>query len=153
MARDKDKGHPLLYGGCPCYIVRGDTMADLITCPRCGIVPRGHKCPYKTYKKKSYDTEADKFRKSKRWTNKSIEVRQRDRYLCRVCEANLYNTVQQFNYNELDVHHIIPINEDYDKRLDNDNLITLCRFHHKLAEDGKIPREVLYSLINNPPLP
>ena len=126
-------------------------MADYITCSRCGIVPRGHKCPYKTYKKKAYDTEADRFRKTKRWTNKSLEVRQRDRYLCRVCEANLYNTIQQFNYNELDVHHIIPINEDYDKRLDNDNLISLCRYHHKMAEDNKISREELISLISNPP--
>ena len=122
-------------------------MADLISCSRCGIVPRGHRCPYKTYKKKAYDTEADRFRKSKRWTNKSIEVRQRDRYLCRVCMANLYNTIQQFTYNELDVHHIVPINEDYNKRLDNDNLISLCRYHHKMADDGKIPKEVLYSLI------
>ena len=128
-------------------------MGDYVTCSKCGIVRRGHKCPHKTYKKKAYDTEADKFRKSKRWTNKSIEVRQRDRYLCKVCMANLYNTVQQFNYNELDVHHIIPINEDYDKRLDNDNLITLCRYHHKMADDGNIPREELYSLIDNPPVP
>ena len=126
-------------------------MADLISCSRCGIVPRGHKCPYKTYKKKAYDTEADKFRKTKRWTNKSIEVRQRDRYLCRVCEANLYNTVQRFTFNEIDVHHIVPINEDYNKRLDNDNLITLCRYHHKMADDGKIPREELQKLI--PPCP
>ena len=133
------------------YIVRGDTMADYITCSRCGIVPRGHRCPYKTYKKKAYDTEADKFRKTKRWTNKSIEVRQRDRYLCRVCEANLYNTVQQFTFNEIDVHHIVPINEDYNKRLDNDNLISLCRYHHKMAEDGNIPREELRKLI--PPVP
>ena len=131
----------------------GEIMADYVTCAHCGIVPRGHHCPYKTYKKKAYDTEADKFRKTKRWTNKSIEIRQRDRYLCRVCEANLYNTVQRFNYSELDVHHIIPINEDYNKRLDNDNLITLCRYHHKMADDGKIPKEELYGLINNPPLP
>ena len=128
-------------------------MADYVTCSKCGIVPRGHNCPYKTYKKKAYDTEADKFRKTKRWTNKSIEIRQRDRYLCRVCEANLYNTIQRFNYNELDVHHITPIAEDYNKRLDNDNLITLCRYHHKMADDGKIPREELCKLINTPPLP
>ena len=140
------KGHR--YIAVSFVVYRGDTMADFTTCSRCGIVERGHRCPYKTYKKKAYDTEADKFRKSKRWTNKSIEIRQRDRYLCRVCEANLYNTIQQFNFNDLDVHHIIPINEDYNKRLDNDNLITLCRYHHKMAEDGKIPREELYRLIN-----
>ena len=55
--------------------------ADLITCKYCGVTTRGHRCPHKTYKKKTYNTEADKFRKSKRWTAKSIEVRQRDRYL------------------------------------------------------------------------
>ena len=119
----------------------------LVTCSRCGIVPRGHKCPYRTYKKKAYDTEADRFRISRRWTNKSIEIRQRDRYLCRVCEANLYNTIQQFNYNELDVHHIEKLSDNFDKRLDNDNLITLCRYHHKMADDGKIPKKVLYELI------
>ena len=128
-------------------------MGDYVTCSKCGIVPRGHKCPYKTYKKKAYDTEADKFRKSKRWTNKSTEVRQRDRYLCKVCMANLYNTIQQLNFNEVEVHHIEKLNENFNKRLDNDNLITLCRYHHKMADDGKIPKEVLHSLINNPPLP
>ena len=128
-------------------------MADYITCSRCGIVPRGHKCPYKTYKKKAYDTEADKFRKTKRWSNKSLEIRQRDRYLCRVCEANLYNTIQQFNFTEVEVHHIEKLNENFDKRLDNDNLITLCRYNPKMADDGNIPKKVLYGLINNPPLP
>lgn len=120
---------------------------DLITCKYCGIVPRGHRCPYKTYTKKTYDTEADKFRQTRRWANKSKEIRVRDRYLCKVCEANLYNTIQQLNYKDLDVHHIEKINENYNKRLDNDNLITLCRYHHKMADDGKIPKEVLYSLI------
>ena len=123
-------------------------MKDYITCSRCGIVPRGHRCPYKTYKKKAYDTEADRFRKTKRWANKSIEIRQRDRYLCKVCEANLYNTIQQFNYNELDVHHIEKLSENFEKRLDNDNLISLCRYHHKMADDGNIPKEVLHKLIN-----
>ena len=126
--------------------------ADLVTCAYCGIVDRNHRCPHKTYKKKTYDTEADRFRKSKRWTNKSIEIRQRDRYLCRVCEANLYNTVQQFNYNEVEVHHIEKLSECFDKRLDNDNLISLCRYHHKMADDGKITKEELHGLIN-PPLP
>lgn len=126
-------------------------MGDYITCSHCGVTKRGHKCPFKTYKKKAYDTEAEKFRRTKRWKNKSLEIRQRDRYLCRVCEANLYNTIQQFNYDLLEVHHIEKLNENFDKRLDNDNLITLCRYHHKMADDGNIPKKVLYGLINNPP--
>lgn len=121
-------------------------MGDYITCSYCGIVSRGHNCKYKQHKK-TYDTKADKFRQTKRWANKSKEIRQRDRYLCKVCEANLYNTMQQFNYKDLDVHHIDKLSDNYDKRLDNDNLITLCRYHHKMADDGKIPKEILYRLI------
>lgn len=124
--------------------------SEFITCSRCGIVKRGHRCDKKPYRKKERDSKADKFRKSKRWTDKSIEIRVRDRYLCRVCMANLYNTVNQFNYDKLEVHHIIPISEDYNKRLDNDNLITLCNYHHKLAESGEIPREDLLKLISPP---
>lgn len=126
-------------------------MSEYVTCSRCGVVKRGHICPYKTYKKKDRDSQADKFRKSKRWTDKSKEIRQRDKYLCVVCMANLYNTVRQYNFDKLEVHHIVPINEDYNKRLDNDNLITLCKYHHNLAEDGEIPREELQELISPPP--
>ena len=131
------------------YTKRGE-WAMKKTCKICGIVDEDHKCPYRTPRKKSGDRESDKFRKSKAWTNKSIEIRQRDRYLCRVCEADLYNTIRQFNFDKLEVHHIIPINEDYNKRLDNDNLITLCNYHHKMAEAGEIPRDLLQELISPP---
>ena len=123
-------------------------MSEYITCSRCGIVKRGeHKCPYKKPRNNTRDSKADKFRKTKAWINKSLEIRQRDRYLCVVCINNLYHTINTYNYNKLEVHHITPINEDYNKRLDNDNLITLCNYHHKLAESGHIPREELYKLI------
>lgn len=125
-------------------------MNDYITCSRCGIVKRGHKCPYKPQRKKDKDSQADKFRGTKAWTKKSLEIRQRDRYLCRVCEANLYNTIRQFNSDNLEVHHIIPLAKDYDKRLDNDNLISLCRYHHKLADDGYIPADLLQEIISPP---
>ena len=127
-----------LYGG-------GGEM--LKTCSRCGVVYEGHQCPFKVQRKREKNSNEDKFRKSKAWTNKSIEIRQRDRYLCRVCEADLYNTVTRLNFDKLEVHHITPLHEDYNKRLDNDNLITLCNYHHKMAEAGKIPREELEELI------
>lgn len=119
----------------------------LKTCSRCGVVPEEHKCPYHTQRNKERNSKADKFRKTKAWTKKSIEIRERDRYLCVVCINNLYNTIEQYNYNKLEVHHIVPINEDYNERLNNDNLITLCSYHHKLAEDGHISREELKGLI------
>ena len=41
------------------------------------------------------------------------------------------------------VHHIVPLVEDYEKRLDDDNLITLCSRHHEMAEKGDIDRREL----------
>ena len=81
----------------------------LKTCSKCGVVNEDHICPYKTYRKKSKNSKADIFRKSKGWTKKSLEIRQRDKYLCVVCINNLYNTINTYNYNKLEVHHITPI--------------------------------------------
>ena len=121
----------------------------LKTCSKCGIVPQDHICPYRKPRNNKRDSQADKFRKTKSWINKSLEIRTRDKYLCVVCMNNLYNTISTYNYDKLEVHHIIPLAEDYDKRLDNDNLITLCNYHHKLAEVGDIPREELLELVRN----
>ena len=122
-------------------------MNDLVTCAHCGVVKRGHICPYRKKRIKNGDNQADRFRKTKVWTDKSIEIRQRDRYLCQVCLRNLYNTLNFLSYKTVDVHHITPLSEDYKKRLDNDNLICLCRYHHKMADDGKIPKKVLLDIV------
>ena len=119
------------------------------TCSRCGIVPENHICPYRTYRKKERDTQANRFRSSKAWTNKSIAVKKRDLYLCAVCMTGKYHTINTFNYDKLSVHHIIPLAEDYNKRLDERNLITLCSYHQKMAEDGEIPRDELLELVEN----
>lgn len=121
-------------------------MADLITCKYCGIVERGHRCPYKTYRKKAYDTDADKFRQTRRWANKSKEIREKAKYLCEVCMDGKYHTVNQFNFKNLEVHHIEPLSENYNRRLDNLNLTVLCQQHHKMAERGEIPRNYLFEL-------
>ena len=35
----------------------------------------------------------------------------------------------------------------YYKKLDSENLITLCNMHHKMAEDNKISREELQEIV------
>lgn len=50
---------------------------------------------------------------------------------------------------ELEAHHIVPIEEDYELRLEDDNLITLCAAHHRLADAGKISRDYLRELISD----
>lgn len=57
-----------------------------------------------------------------------------------------YNTINQFNFSNLETHHIEPIGESYERRLDNLNLVVLCQQHHKMAEKGDIPKEYLFKL-------
>lgn len=56
--------------------------------------------------------------------------------------------MQQYNYSGLSVHHAVPINDDWDKRLDDDNLITVCGMHHKMCESGEIPYEDVRRIID-----
>jgi len=114
----------------------------LKSCGKCGKM---HDINYTCYKNKTkiVKTEADKFRSTYKWQQKTNDIKERDKFLCRCCIANIYGTYQVFNHKKLEVHHIVPLHEDYDKRLDDDNLITLCCFHHKMADDNNIPREIL----------
>lgn len=90
----------------------------------------------------SEKTEQQSFRSSAAWTHKSLLIRERDLYLCRVCLEK-----GSLVWEGLEVHHIIPLAEDYERRLDEDNLITLCKHCHELAEANKIPRPYLQKLI------
>ena len=122
-------------------------MVDLVTCKYCGVVPRGHICEHKKSREKTPYTDSSKFRNTKAWARKSVEIKQRDRYLCQCCLNNLYNTLSVLNHKNIEVHHITSIKEDYNRRLDNDNLITLCSYHHKMADKGDIPKSALYKLV------
>jgi 5-methylcytosine-specific restriction endonuclease McrA len=51
-----------------------------------------------------------------------------------------------YTYDNIEVNHIIPINEDIDKALDDDNLICLCSHHHKMADKEIIPRSIMLAL-------
>ena len=123
----------------------------LRSCKYCGKVHDTHfDCGRKPVRMqvRSYDTASRNFRRSEVWTRKSAEIRERDGYLCQICIRRLHNTLRQFNYDTLSVHHIIPICEDYDKRLDNDNLLTVCRMHHEMCEDGTIARSEQLDVAN-----
>lgn len=120
----------------------------LKSCHYCGRIHDSRfDCGKKPVRRKKKYSQADYFRRTQAWTDKSIEIKQRDNYLCQICIRKLYNTLQQYNYNHLSVHHAVPIAADWDKRLDNDNLITLCSTHHKMCENGEIPREVVRKII------
>ena len=99
----------------------------------------------KRIKKKS---EKDAFRSTAIWQRKAEEIKERDGYLCQICLRDLYGTKRKVNHIKLSVHHAIPLQIDYARRLDNDNLLTLCNLHHEMAESGEIPYELIKKIID-----
>lgn len=57
--------------------------------------------------------------------------------------------MNELTYKDLEVHHIVPLHEDFDRRLDDDNLISLCQYHHDMADSGVISREFLSEQISD----
>lgn len=79
---------------------------------------------------------------------------ERDYHLCRICFDGKYGRYDGKMYGanlQLQVHHIEPLEEAFDLRLEDDNLLSCCPWHHKMAEDGKIPRDYLHELAMSPP--
>lgn len=87
-------------------------------------------------------SRADRFRNTKQWQNARNEARERDLNLCVVCRA-----AGEVVTDDLSVHHIVPLEENFDMRDDLSNLITLCSYHHELAERGAISRSELRKLV------
>ena len=116
----------------------------LKTCNVCGGIHQEDKMCKRKYTSKK-NSKANSFRNTNAWITKREQIKRRDKYLCQVC---LMNNI--YTYNNLQVHHIIPINIDYSKRLDNNNLITLCTYHHHHAEKGLITKEQLLEIIDPP---
>lgn len=78
-------------------------------------------CGRRPVRKKTGSREAEKLRSSYKWHKKRERARERDLPLGRAClsEGRLCGE-------ELEVHHIIPIEEAPELALEDDNLITLC---------------------------
>lgn len=100
------------------------------------------------YVSKKVATKMDRFRWTRAWQEKREQIKERDKHMCRVCSTGKYFTDKRYNTNNLSVHHIEPLLYAFDKRLEDDNLITLCDYHHELAEKGKIPARELKELID-----
>lgn len=123
----------------------------MVSCRYCGRVhKRGEVCPRKPqgYHPKGRPTRADKFRWTQAWKDMRERILERDYHMCRICFEGKHGV---FPPGKLQVHHIVPLSEDYRLRLDEDNLIALCPLHHRDAEDGSISREELRGLATNPP--
>ena len=120
----------------------------LKSCSYCGrIHDSKYICSAKPKKNRAI-TEADKFRWTSIWQRKREEIKKRDLYLCQICIRELYNTITKYNTEELSVHHNIPISVEYNKRLDNSNLLTVCDYHHNMCDRGEISRNEVQRIID-----
>lgn len=120
-------------------------MPMLTVCSNCGLL---HPLDDGSCRQRraASNTDADRFRRTRRWSNMSKQIRERDRYLCQVCIIEAYDTYDQFNYTSLEVNHIYPA-ENYEAlRLEPTNLLTMCTTHHKLADRGGIPTQLMLDL-------
>jgi len=66
------------------------------------------------------------FYSSPEWASKRFEIMSMDCFTCMLC-GETANKKNGF----LNVHHIIPLSVDWEQRLENNNLITLCVSCHK----------------------
>ena len=109
-------------------------------CSRCGKI---HDTNYKCNKGIIYKGGKERdLRKTYKWKKKSIEIREDANYLCEVCKDNGI-----INYKNIEVHHINKLVDNPDELLENENLISLCSYHHKQADKGLISKEYLQELV------
>lgn len=130
-------------------------MAGIIkkACSRCGRIHEKDNCS-KTIQSIKKITNIDHFRWSGIWKRKAESIKQRDLYMCRCCAAGMtHDKKPMYSCAALSVHHIEPLAERFDLRLEDSNLITLCSHHHEQAEKGIISKQTLQGIARIPPAP
>ena len=119
-------------------------MARLISCVKCGRIHEENKCNVKTVET-SRKRVTGKYRADRRWYYARRQALERDFYCCRMC-------LDKDNYVEregLEVHHIIPIYKNASMVYDTNNLITLCKRHHRMVEGNSRYTDYLHKLITS----
>lgn len=75
------------------------------------------------------------FYQSRLWRNKREQVRGRDNYECQMC-------MEDGEVGDGDVvHHIEHLRDRIDLALDEDNLVTLCYYHHNVVHPEKLNKK------------
>jgi len=113
-------------------------MGRLKSCPYCGRI---HDTRYDCGKKptRQYKRSAEEAgRYTGKWQKKAKAVKEDCHYLCEYCLEH-----GTLTYSGLEVHHIIKLRDRPDLLLDDDNLVCLCKEHHRMADRGEIAPELL----------
>lgn len=120
----------------------------LKACPYCGRIHAfSERCSRKPQRAPHRDKQIESFRNSKAWQNTREAVLNRDLHLCQACLHKLPGTVMQYNSANLSVHHIAKVESNWKERFETDNLITLCRLHHVMADDGRLLASALKRIV------
>lgn len=82
---------------------------------------------HKEYKRYRSDVREQYFYSTKEWTCKRNKVKYLDNGLCLLCLSENRHKAMGV------VHHIVELKEDWNKRLDEDNLISLCESCHQIV--------------------
>ncbi|MBN4933742.1 HNH endonuclease [Staphylococcus sp. EG-SA-6] len=91
---------------------------------------------YNAHTRYGKDSKYMEFYHSKEWRNKRKQVLLRDKYLCQSCLRKGYvNPVKKGQ--RFYVHHIIELKDDWKKRLDINNLETVCAECHLESHRGQ----------------
>lgn len=122
------------------------------TCNICGRVHKfGEMCPKAKQRHREYDefkrdTTAAGFYKSRAWVKMAIMIKERDHGL----DQYELLTNKKIVKGEM-VHHIIPLEDSPDRRLDPGNLIYVSRKSHRLIHDtyakGEKEKEMLQKVL------
>jgi 5-methylcytosine-specific restriction enzyme A len=120
----------------------------LVSCTYCNSLhTRGQTCKSKPKDRRVKDSNhITKFRNTNAWKKKREAIRKRDLNLCMACFHLLPCTIKQYTFDSLEVHHITSLSKAYDKRLDDNNLITLCTMHHHMADTNRLDCGLLFDI-------
>jgi 5-methylcytosine-specific restriction endonuclease McrA len=71
------------------------------------------------------------------------KIRKRDMYLCQICLRE-----GTCNCDVIEVHHAVKIDKNPELAFEPTNLITLCKEHHRQADEGEISFETIKGIID-----
>ena len=114
----------------------------LKACSRCGKVHDYNYTCTVGKERKFANTPESRLRSRASWQRKRETVKEAAYNLCEVCrDQGIYN------YTSLEIHHIVKLKQDPNGLLNDNNLICLCSYHHKLADAGELTTDYLYKLV------
>ena len=125
----------------------------LKACTYCGRVhDAGYTCAKKAEATGRYpkESQASRIRSLSRWQKTREYIKRRDHGVCQLClinyAGNEAGALRPYEGDDIEVHHIVKIEEDASKAFDEYNLISLCRLHHEQADNGQIPSRILLDI-------